>query len=562
MVQRRYLTLIVVLVIFFGSAYGASLLNDDFGRLSVTEATILAQGYTIRGTLYSPKGITGKVPAFALAHGVSNTKEVLSGIALELARNGYVALTIDEKGHGESDAGFGVTDPTLGLGAAVAYLSALPYVNANLIGVCGHSMGAGAVRATVSANPEVDAVVLIGGGQGDTDYTPMDATHPRNLLFVVGRNDVLFDLTSLDAYLRPVFGTSDQIVPGKVYGEFGNGTARELIVLEAIHLVEPIDRATVEGVVSWANSALRPEVSYPITVKPQTYLVREGLMTVSLLAFVASIIPLSQVLNGLIPGGVGEPVGVRSRFLRERRVLLLWSLLGLILYLPAMYLGTIIQFPPLLFGASMAWWLFTTGVLGSLILILLAWRKPKGSVSVFGYLHESLHIRDFALGAIIVSLLYGLAWASATFLGEKIRFIVPIFPPLIPSRAQVLPLFIPFYLVYFIAEGLYLHVYRQRQTAGSTAGNMARTLLLKLAPYLALLTIQYLPMFAANYKLIPGFLGFFTEFIWAIVPLLAISTFSSWWLYRHTGRIWAGVVLNTLLFAWASAGLFPFTAFR
>ena len=90
---------------------------------------------------------------------------------------------------------------------------------------------------------------------------------------------------------------------------------------------------------------------------------------------------------------------------------------------------------------------------------------------------------------------------------------------------------------------------------------MIRTLFLKLAPYLALLTIQYLPMFAANYRLIPGYLGFFIEFIWAIVPLLAISTFSSWWLYRHTGRIWAGVVLNTLLFAWASAGLFPFTAF-
>lgn len=562
MVQRRYLTLLLVLVIFFGSAYGASLINDDFGALSVTEVTIPAQGYTIRGTLYAPKSVSGKIPAFALAHGVSNSKEVLSGIALELARNGYVALTIDEKGHGESDAGYDFTDPTLGLSAAVTYLSSLPYVNANLIGVCGHSMGAGAVRATVSENPSIAATVLIGGGQGDAGYTPMDATHPQNLLFVVGRNDVLFDITSLDTYLRPVFGTSDQIIPGKVYGQFGDGTARELIILEAIHLVEPIDRATIEGIITWANSALRPEVSYPLTVKAQTYLLREGLMTVSLLALIASIIPLSQVLNGLLPGGVGEPVGVRSRFLRERRVFTLWSLTGLILYLPAMFLGTVIPFPPLLFGASMAWWLFTTGVVGLLIFALLARRKPKGSVALLGYLRESFKVRDIALGTILVSLLYGLAWVTATFLGEKIRFIVPLFPPLIPSRAEVLPLFLPFYLIYFISEGLYLHVYRQRQMAGSAVGNMTRTLLLKLAPYIALLAIQYLPMFIANYKLIPGYLGFFIEFIWAIVPLLAISTFSSWWLYRHTGRIWAGVVLNTLLFAWASAGLFPFTAFH
>ena len=98
MVQRRYLTLLLVLIVFFGSAYAASLINTDFGGVNVTEVTIPAQGYTIRGTLYTPKDITGKAPAFALAHGISNTKEVLSGVALELARNGYVALTIDEKG--------------------------------------------------------------------------------------------------------------------------------------------------------------------------------------------------------------------------------------------------------------------------------------------------------------------------------------------------------------------------------------------------------------------------------------------------------------------------------
>ena len=562
MVQRRYLTLLIVLAIFFNSAYGASLFNTDFGGVSVTEVTIPAQGYTICGTLYAPKNIIGKVPALALAHGVSNTKEVLSGIALELARNGYVALTIDEKGHGESSTGFGVIDPTLGLGSAVTYLTTLPYVNASLIGVCGHSMGAGAVRVTISSNPTIAAAVLIGGGQGDSStYIPMDTTHPRNLLFIVGRNDILFDLQSLDTYLRPVFGTSDKIVPEKVYGEFGDGTARELIILGAIHLVEPVDRVTVEGIVNWVNSALRPEASYPLLVKTQIYLIREALITVTFLAFVALIIPISQVINELLPGVIGEPVSVRYRFLRERRVLILWSLLGLIIFLPAMLLGVIIQFPPLLFGSSMAWWLLTTGVIGLATLLIQEWRSSKGGISVFGYLRESFRVRDIIVGVMIFCVLYGLSYSSAMFLGEKIRFLFPIFTPLTPVRAQIFPLFIPFYLVYFTAEGLYLHVYRERQTAGSASGNMARTMVLKLLPYLVLLAAQYLPMFVANYRLIPGTMGFFIEFIWGIVPLLIISTFSSWWLYRHTGRIWTGIVLNTILFAWASAGLFPFTAF-
>jgi dienelactone hydrolase len=563
MVQRRYLTLLILLIIFSGSTYAAALLDTDMGNVSREDVTIAGPGYSIRGTLYTPKGLVGKTPALALVHGVSNSREVFSGVALELARNGYVALTIDEKGHGESDPGVGVTDPTLGLGSAVAYLASLPYVDANRIGMGGHSMGAGAVRAVVSADAKIATTILIGGGTDDSEiYPPLTTTSPKNLLFIVGRNDVLFDLDSLDANLRPAFGTTEAIVPGAVYGEFGDGTARKLVVLEAIHLVEPLDPATAREIVEWANRSLKPHISYPMPVKPQTYLVREALMGVSLIAFVAAVVPISQVVNDLIPGRPIESPQVRHRFLRERSVLLLWSLLGLVLYLPAMFLGTIITFPPLIFGSSMAWWLLTTGVVGLVILLVAASRQPKGNVDILRYLRESFRVRDTALGLVVAGILYAMAYASYALFTEKIRFIVPIFPPLTPSRAGVFPLFIPFYLIYFVSEGLYLHVYRQRQMAGSAAGNAARTILLKLAPYLALLKIQYLPMFALNYRLLPGFLGFFIEFIWAIIPLFVISTFVSWWSYRFTGRIWAGVLLNAILFAWASAGLFPFTAFR
>jgi dienelactone hydrolase len=561
MVQRRYITLVLLLAVFFGSVFAAAQVGRDFGGVSVAEVTIPTDGYNIRGTLYTPTGVSGRVPAFALAHGVSNAKETLGGLALELARNGYVALTIDEKGHGESDTGVGVTDTTLGLNAAVEYLASLPTVNPNRIAIAGHSMGAGAVRATASKNTRIAATVLIGGGQGDTNYTPMNATFPRNLLFIVGREDVLFNVTSLNIYLRTAFGVSSPIAPGVTYGQPGDGTARRLVIVESIHLLEPLFPSTVTEVVSWANTVLKPEVSYPLTVKTQTYLAREGLMLVAIVAFVASLMPISEILNGFIPGNVGVAIPARLRFLRERRVFLLWSLLGLILYLPAMFLGTIIQFPPLLFGASMAWWLLVSGVVGLLLLTIMTWGKPKSSVDILGYLRDSFNARDVVLGVALFCVLYALAY-SADALGEVLRLLVPIFPPLTASRLAVFPLFIPFYLVYFAAEGLYLHVYRERQTAGSAAGNMARTVLLKLAPYLVLLAIQYLPMYLADYKLIAGQLGFFIEFIWAIVPLLLIATFVSWWLYRHTGRIWAGVALNALLFAWVCAGLFPFTAFR
>ena len=82
--------------------------------------------------------------------------------------------------------------------------------------------------------------------------------------------------------------------------------------------------------------------------------------------------------------------------------------------------------------------------------------------------------------------------------------------------------------------------------------------MVKVSPYLALILLQYLPMFLTGVATLPGFIGFFVEFLWIIIPLIAFAIFVSWYLYRYTGRIWVGAILNTLFFAWISAGLFPF----
>jgi hypothetical protein len=58
----------------------------------------------------------------------------------------------------------------------------------------------------------------------------------------------------------------------------------------------------------------------------------------------------------------------------------------------------------------------------------------------------------------------------------------------------------------------------------------------------------------------PFTLGFLVEFLWAVAPLLALSTLYTWRL-RGGGRLWVAVALNALLFSWVCAGLFPFGSF-
>jgi len=92
----------------------AHLIQTDFGNIKVEVVTIDAVDIisgdalgTITGKLYVPKSATAANPAPAVLqlHGYQNDKDTSAAYALELARRGFVVLTIDEYGHGSTSVG-------------------------------------------------------------------------------------------------------------------------------------------------------------------------------------------------------------------------------------------------------------------------------------------------------------------------------------------------------------------------------------------------------------------------------------------------------------------------
>lgn len=228
------------------------------------------------------------------------------------------------------------------------------------------------------------------------------------------------------------------------------------------------------------------------------------------------------------------------------------------LFVPMMSVGALIPFPPLIFGSSMAWWLLASAIFGLLVLWLLGRRGQSMNLSVA--VRESCRFSEAVLAIGIFLFIYLVVWLGEAIFGMNLTVIVPIFRGLASLRRfAAFPTFVPFYLPYFLVEGLYLHRFR----IGSNEGvrDFAEALGLKVSPYLALLLLQYGGMYLLGFRLLSGFVAFFVEFIWAVVPLLVISIVLSWWLYRLTSRIGTAMVLNTLLFAWISATLFPFGSF-
>ncbi|WP_454228445.1 alpha/beta hydrolase family protein [Propioniciclava flava] len=164
------------------SCLGASLVQTGAGSTQVQELTIASpSGRTMSALLLRPSGATPATPAptIALSHGTWNNKEMQDANYVELARRGYVVLSIDQYSHGNSQNLTRAEFPdmwALGINDAVEYAATLPFVDISRIGVSGHSNGAlSANLAVVHDNqrpqPLISSVVLVANDAFYTDDT-------------------------------------------------------------------------------------------------------------------------------------------------------------------------------------------------------------------------------------------------------------------------------------------------------------------------------------------------------------------------------------------------------
>ncbi|MGB9717047.1 MAG: alpha/beta hydrolase [Thermoproteota archaeon] len=563
------LTLIVLATVFLLGTVAAFLINNDFGRLEVKTVRIPDGEHYISGALYRPHAATveNPMPAVVLVHGISSAKESMSSIALELARRGFVALSIDVVGHGDSGGRLGATkDPSLGAIAALRYVEKLPYVDASSLGLVGHSLGAGAVRAAAAAHRGVKATVLIAGGLGGMASSPLEygvlnTTFPRNLLVAIGRQDVLFNLNQVAGeWLPPVFGVHE-VSPGRLYGDFNSGTARKLVAPATTHLLEPLDPTIVSETVVWMGSALKPSGASRIGLLEEglTYPYRETMMLLSVFSLVGLTFPVSTFISPR------KPQNKRARehgSLKDWKIMVIWGALSIALLLPAFILGFSLPFPPVLFGSSIAWWLLMVALAGGSLILFAMPRFLGVRLRMRRLASESFTRRGVLVAVSMFLMLYTIVYLVHLFLDMNLWIFVPIFRVLrVPERIILFLTLIPFFLVFFYVEAIYLHILRGGSRENGflpEALEMLRTIGIKIAPYILVMGVQYIPMFLFEVKPLTSFLGFLIEFLPLITVQFVTSTACSWWLHRITSSIGTGTVFNALLFAWVSAGVFPF----
>lgn len=146
---------------------------------------IRPDGLRISTRLYYPDAVADGHPAFLLLHGnypAGQSHPLYQVLANELAKSGFVVLTIDLAGYGKSgDPYAGGPDTDLSFEsettAALEYLRTQPSVDPDRIGVIGHSMGADPALRVGLADSSVATITLIGPPRRVQErfYSPEDA---------------------------------------------------------------------------------------------------------------------------------------------------------------------------------------------------------------------------------------------------------------------------------------------------------------------------------------------------------------------------------------------------
>ena len=565
---------VVALVLVFGGGLLAALVQTAGGRVSVRDLRFVGSGGSVMSALlFVPPGVSAEHPAPGVLaiHGYINSRETQSGYAIELARRGYVVLELDQTGHGYSDPpalarGFGGPD-------GLAYLRSLDIVDPERIVLEGHSMGGWAVLVAAGVYPDGYSSVVVSGSSTGTYGAPEgNPGWPRNFGLVFSRYDEFSQLmwgaavpaeVGATDKLRTVFGAEQPVEPGRLYGSIADGSARMLYQPAVTHPGDHITTAGIGAAVDWVQRTVA--APNPIPAGQQVWVWKELGTALALLGMFLFLFSFSDLLLAspafrdlqLAPApaaGVRGPAWWVSALVLVAVPVLtyFWLQHRANAWFPA---STVF---PQTITTGIAGWAVGNGIIALALFLLwyllmggrrggadarrLGLRWPQGAPVAARVGKSVLFALTVLAGAYLLLALSG--WLFTT----DFRFWVVAVKLMAPLHLRIaLSYFLPF-LFFFLVLGMVLHG-QLRGRDGSLAGAMVRNMLLMGVGFVVLLLVQYLPL------LLGGTLANPAEPLLSIVAfqfvvLLPLVGLISTYLFRRTGSIYAGALVNAGLVTW------------
>ncbi|WP_395641034.1 alpha/beta hydrolase family protein [Pseudolysinimonas sp.] len=219
--SRNSFWLVLSLVLFVISGLGSALVQTAGGAVTMKTLTWETPDGKIHSAyLFVPNDASADDPrpAVVLSHGFNNQKQMQDNNYVELAKRGYVVLSIDRYSQGSSHVQQRTDVDTMGTGAyrGVELLASLPYVDASKIGVAGHSAGCFASNAAVTTDNANESGLVAAAYL--VDCTPIVKDADGNYVNIYGSRDVGVHAAQYDEFFfRTVDPNSAQVGPAVDY---------------------------------------------------------------------------------------------------------------------------------------------------------------------------------------------------------------------------------------------------------------------------------------------------------------------------------------------------------
>ncbi len=482
--------------------------------ISVTESSVGTMPVTVFRRTLSAQETAG--PVVVLAHGFAGSQQLMQPLALNLAANGYTAVTFDLPGHGRNSAPMsgGMVDPERSMSTLLAAVDAAVHWASRLAppgagcAMVSHSMSADLVVQYAQAHPEVWATVALAtSAPSITERSAPD--RPRNLLAIEGELETRLHGAALRVVAQAAGPGARE---GVTYGRFDDGSARRAVFARGVeHIGVLYSSQAAAETVAWLDQAAG--ASAPTRAAITSYGGPLGRILLGVLGLAWSF---ARALGRAAAAPAAQPVAAPLAWRK------FWSLV----VVPAM-LTPLLLWPirsdvlPILLGDYLA---LHFGLYG-LITSFLLWRRG------------ALRLPSAPLPALAGA-------AAAWILFDLIAIGIPVNRylfnlELIHERVLMMPLIAAGTLCWFLAD--------ETLTRGALAPRAA---------YLAS-KVAFLLSLIVAIALDPSHLFFLALIVPAILLLFVIYGLCSRWSARYIGHPAPAAIANALVFAWFIAAVFP-----
>ncbi len=604
------LWLIIASVLMIISMFGASRVQDSGGDVVIkdlrweNESGLLMSAY-----LLIPKTATkdNPAPAIVTSHGWYNNREMQDLNYVEYARRGYVVMSIDMQGHGNSEpfkgeSGFNDA-PGTGMYSAVQMLATLPYVDKAKIGVTGHSNGARACNLSVEEDNKrgahlIAAVLLVAN---DAYYAnPLNSDNyynmygDRSIGIIAAQYDEFFFrrlkedgtrtvpreyIQSVDAQSFLHFGVNpiglDKRESGTFYDQMidGKEAVRVIWQPDQIHPWNHFSKECVTHGVTFFEKVFG--APHPIPPENQVWQWKVFFNAVGLVAFMIFFVSFAVMMlwtpafASLRASEVVQPLPAPkgAAMVWFWITLLIATAIGFFAYIPAlkstyaMFEGFLPRnetlFPqPAPYGIGL--WAAMCGI-GAIILMVisyLAFGKNNGiDLKAVGI---RMPLRKFCktvlLAIIVVAVTYLWVFVSQYFFKVDFRIWVLTIKAFTPDKLAIAMPYLVLFLIYYVTNSIAINSFNYNRVGNKEWVNILILALFNSLASILIVLIQYHTFFDTGelwrgYWTTPKVGAMALGGIWQfpIIIILFVAAIISRKIYRVTGNPYLAGFMNGIL---------------